>query len=103
MRLVHLLRQTNKTGTSVSSSPRSSTVLHEMALDDSRLRQPPVQRLESQLFPLHASTFELLSRLYSLAVDACVCDRDYLAAYASEKRTSNSFKFVPVSFIFSGE
>ena len=86
MRLVQLLRQTNKTVSSASSLPRSAAAMHGTALPDSHFSPPPPpppaeQRLESQLFPLHTSTFELLSRLYSLAVDACVCDRDYLAAY----------------------
>lgn len=79
MRLVYLLRQTNKAGTSASTSPRPVIALHGLNMSESHL--PPEQKLESQLFPLHASTFELLSRLYSLAVDACVCEKDYLAAY----------------------
>jgi DENN (AEX-3) domain len=78
MRLVHLLRQTNK-GT--PSMPPNSPAIVRQGL---QLLTHPHSRaadLESQLFPLHSSTFELLSKLYSLAVEACVTHRDYLAAY----------------------
>ena len=78
MRLVHLLRQTNK-GT--PSMPPNSPAIVKQGL---QLLTHPHSRaadLESQLFPLHTSTFELLSKLYSLAVEACVTYRDYLAAY----------------------
>ena len=71
MRLVYLLRQTNK------GTPAVPARLQLVQTQT----QAQSKDLESQLFPLHSSTFELLSKLYSLAVESCVTHRDYLAAY----------------------
>ena len=77
LRLVHLLRQTSKGTVAPANSPAIARHRQQTLTNP----QSHPRDLESQLFPLHSSTFELLSKLYCLAVEACVTQRDYLSAY----------------------